>query len=499
MTGPAVRALAAAILLAGPTALAFASGGFFDRPRLIAGVCAWVLAAVAMLTSPRPLPRSRAGAAALAGLALLTAWTLLSYRWAPLSERAQADGQRLVLYLGVLVAGAALLRGPVAKWVEPVLALGTVVVTSYGLSARVLPGLVELDRSRSAAGRLEQPLTYWNAMGCLAAIGFVLCVRLATDPGRPRALRAAAGAASPIVAAGVYLSLSRGALLALAVGLAALVLLAPHRRNLTRVGGVLVLLGAAVALVSNRLPAVDTLARGEAGDPAQGGAMLAALIVAAAVAGVVAARTPAPEPDEPSASGVRHPLVAVLLTVVVVVGAVAAVAAFEGTPRSRSEDGSVSASRFRSTDSLRYSYWGTALDAFGSRPIAGTGTGGFAVEWRRRPNRPEPAVDAHSLYVETLSELGLVGVLFLALFLGGVGAATVALVRRDPALAAGPAAAMLVWVVHAGLDWDWEMPALTGVALLLAAAILGWEDESARAGDRSPPRPDTAPDPAVPA
>ena len=287
-----VRALAAAILLAGPTALAFASGGFFDRPRLIAAVGAWLLVAVAMLVSPRPLPRSRAGIAAVAGLALLALWTLLSYRWAPLGERAQADAQRLALYLGVLVAGAALLRGRVAGWVEPVLALGTVVVTGYGLSARLLPGLVELDRSRTGAGRLEQPLTYWNAMGCLAAIGFVLCVRVAADPRRPRMLRAGAGAASPVVAAGVYLSLSRGALLALAVGLLMLFLLAPERRNLTRVGGALVLLGAAVALVASRLPDVDTLAPGQTADAGQGAAMLAALVVAGAVAGFIGFRTP---------------------------------------------------------------------------------------------------------------------------------------------------------------------------------------------------------------
>ena len=289
-----VRALAAAVLLAGPTVLAFASGGFFDRPRLIAGVGAWLLVAVAMLVSPCPLPRSRAGIAAVAGLALLALWTLLSYRWAPLGERAQADAQRLALYLGVLVAGAALLRERAAVWVEPALALGTVVVTGYGLSARLLPGLVELDRSRSGAGRLEQPLTYWNAMGCLAAIGFVLCVRVASDPTRPRMLRAGAGAASPLVAAGVYLSLSRGALLALAVGLVMLFLLAPERRNLTRVGGALVLLGTAVALVASRLPDVDTLALDQAADAGQGAAMLVALIVAAAVGGVMGFRTPAP-------------------------------------------------------------------------------------------------------------------------------------------------------------------------------------------------------------
>ena len=43
--------------------------------------------------------------------------------------------------------------------------------------------------------------------------------------------------------------------------------------------------------------------------------------------------------------------------------------------------------------------------------------------------------------------------------------------RADPALSAGPAAALVVWALHASLDWDWEMPALTLVAVTLAAAL----------------------------
>ena len=38
---------------------------------------------------------------------------------------------------------------------------------------------------------------------------------------------------------------------------------------------------------------------------------------------------------------------------------------------------------------------------------------------------------------------------------------------------AGLIAALALWAVHAGVDWDWEMPALTLVALLIAAALSG--------------------------
>jgi hypothetical protein len=89
----------------------------------------------------------------------------------------------------------------------------------------------------------------------------------------------------------------------------------------------------------------------------------------------------------------------------------------------------------------------------------------------------DQAADAHSLYVETLAELGVVGLGLLLLFLGGVAWGLVRLHRLDAGAAAGLAAALAAWAIHAGLDWDWEMPALTLMALLLGAAALAWSEE----------------------
>jgi hypothetical protein len=109
-------------LLAGPTVLAFFAGGYFDAPRLWAGVLAWLLVAVAMIVCPRPLPRSAAATTALVGLGLLAAWTLVSFTWAPVPGSAYHAGQRVVLYAGVLLAATALLRPrSVRLAVEPAL------------------------------------------------------------------------------------------------------------------------------------------------------------------------------------------------------------------------------------------------------------------------------------------------------------------------------------------------------------------------------------------
>jgi O-antigen ligase len=83
-------------------------------------------------------------------------------------------------------------------------------------------------------------------------------------------------------------------------------------------------------------------------------------------------------------------------------------------------------------------------------------------------------MDAHSLYFETLGELGLVGGLLLGLFIFAVAAGTVAAARARPddLVLPAAAAAMAAFAVHAGVDWDWELPAVTLPALLLAAAAV---------------------------
>ena len=230
-----VLAAGATALIVLPTALAFFSGGFFDEPRIIGALVAWALVVLVAVASATPLPLSTAGRLALLGLALLSAWTAVSLSWAPVGGRAQDDLQRLLLYLGAFTAALALLREPrVRRALEPALALGAFVPIAYGLSERLLPSLIDLEQSGSSAGRLEQPLTYWNAYGLLAALGFVLAVRVAGDPSRGRALRSVLAAAGVVLGLGVYLSFARGALAAVAVGLLVLLALAPDSRPQVR-------------------------------------------------------------------------------------------------------------------------------------------------------------------------------------------------------------------------------------------------------------------------
>ena len=54
-----------------------------------------------------------------------------------------------------------------------------------------------------------------------------------------------------------------------------------------------------------------------------------------------------------------------------------------------------------------------AWDAGSEHPLAGTGAGTFEIVWYERRPSTQIVRDAHSLYVETFSELGLVGLALL--------------------------------------------------------------------------------------
>jgi O-Antigen ligase len=472
----ALPGVATAVLIGGSTTIAFFAGGFFDRPRLVACAVAWVLVVLAALFAERPLPASTPGWMALGGLSLLCGWTALSVGWAPIAGRAEDDLQRLLLYTGTFIAAMAFLRDAgLRRWVEPGLAIGVLVMTLYGLSERLLPGLIEFDRSRTATGRLEQPLTYWNAFGILAVFGLILSIRIAGDPERPGPLRAAASAACVPLGLGVYLSFARGALAALAVGLLVLVALAPALREQLRSILTAVVTSTVAAALASGLSGVKSLTPGESGHTGDGLVMLLAVLLLAAGAAAFTLRRPRRELPELGLPVSRS--VGVLgLGAIVLVAGLLAVALLEGTPRNTSPAPDADPARLASIDTNRYQYWQLAAREFWEHPVAGVGSGGFAVEWLKERDRIDASTDAHSLYLETALELGLVGLLVLLVFIAGVGAAAVRLYRLDARAAAGPGAVLVAAAFHAGLDWDWEMPAVALPALILAAALVAWSE-----------------------
>jgi hypothetical protein len=477
-----VLAVASAALLAGPTVLAFCSGGYFAPARAGAGIGAWALVAVTALvrrppaatgSPPRTGPsgalsvRHAAPGLVIGGLGGLAAWTMLSMLWAPVAGGAYGAAQLVVLYLGALIAATLLLGAPaVRRWVEPALGAGAVIVIGYGVSERLLPGVLHFARSVSAQGRLQQPLTYWNAMGELAALGFVLCAGVAGNPGRPAWQRIAAAAATAPLGLGLYLSFSRGALFACLAGLVTLVVAARSSEQL-RSAGLAVASGVLASVAAAPFTSVTSLV-GPLSRREREGAVTLALLILVMLAAAAGQKMLS---GRPATRRLRLPRRAPLIATMLICAGLAGAIVIGAKETSGLPVLSGGATRLVSLESNRYDYWDVALRAFATSPLHGVGAGGWSIYWLRWRTVNEFAQTAHSLELETMAELGVVGVALLAAFAGGVAVSARRVLSADRAVA-GTVAALVVYAVHSPLDWDWQMPAVTLAAIVLAGQLL---------------------------
>ena len=120
--------------------------------------------------------------------------------------------------------------------------------------------------------------------------------------------------------------------------------------------------------------------------------------------------------------------------------------------------------------SSRAQYWHAAWRQYEARPWLGAGAGSYQRWWLRHRPAPLPVRDAHSLYLETLAELGPLGLALLVAALA-VPIAASWRARAEP-LAPLAFGGYVAYLVHAAQDWDWELPAVTLAGLACGVAVL---------------------------
>ena len=117
----------------------------------------------------------------------------------------------------------------------------------------------------------------------------------------------------------------------------------------------------------------------------------------------------------------------------------------------------------------RPDYWRVAWEDYEEHPLLGSGAGTYGDYWLAHPGNASFTRTAHSLYLQSLAELGPAGLLLI------VAALAMPLVRlrsrQDPVVAAA-GAGYVAFLLHAGIDWDWEMPAAGLAGLFCGAALL---------------------------
>jgi hypothetical protein len=474
--------------IVGPTAIVYVAlslsdGGYSHQ--LIGGATAAIWLAVGIALGFGAWPRSRVPGSALAAgacVAGFAAWTALSVAWASDDGGSFVEAVRVLSYLGlfalIVVASP---RGSARAWLVG-LAIGLTVVAVLALLSRFEPSFGQHPLAGqavpSAEGRLSYPIGYWNGLAACMALGLVLLTWLGAHAAT-RLGRAAAVAAMPLSILTIYFSLSRGGVVATGVGLVALVALGPARPRVLAglcLGGAG---GAVLVLVAHRMHAlVDDLGTGTAAS--QGDELLVITLLVVAAVGFMRYRV-----DGPLAR-VRIPrrmaVAALAVTGIAVVAGLAAAnpaARWHDFKTAGKTEGKTAEGRFGThfvsdSSSGRYQYWSAALDAFSTSPVKGIGAGGYEAWWHQHGSLPRPIRDAHSLFFETLGELGIVGLAILLAFFGLVAVAGARARTRFGGAEVGAALAVLVaGVFSAAIDWTWELPACFGLVVVVAGLLTG--------------------------
>ena len=483
--------IAALMLLPGALVVftGFNAGGYFPATPAIAAIVLTQILLVRILQSSRPFEGfAPATLVAIAALGLYTLLTLASALWSHAVSRALIEFDRAWLYLVILVLFGTVRasRENLRRLIWSLLA-GASIVCLAGLTSRVLPNLWPTAPNVSNQ-RLSYPVTYWNTLGLLAALGIVLAFHVTCALEERRQARILAAAVTPLLALTLFFTFSRGAIAAGAIGLLVYVLVARPRGLLS--GALATLPGtAALVVVAYRANLLDTVDPTTPAAVSQGHRVaLAAGICVLACAGLRLLFALVLDPRLRRHAGrawiSRGAKRATLGAVAVV--AIAAIFAL-GVPNGVAHDwsrfmsgagtnashGDLRARLSDPSNDGRTDLWRVALNGFSASPLHGYGAGMYQTLWDR--NRPAFAytINAHSLYLQAMAELGVLGPALLLIL---VGAVLVGLARRARgerrAIYGALLALCVVWAVRAGVDWDWEMPVVTLGFFAVAGAAL---------------------------
>jgi hypothetical protein len=440
-----------------------------------------------------------------------TALTGLSVVWSVAPDASWQDAGRMLAYSSVFAAAVALAWVVPAGWraLLGATVLAAVVVCGYALLTKVFPDQLDVH---DVYARLQEPYGYWNAIGLTAAMGAIGCLWLGARRAGHAVLTALAYPAMGLMIATLMIAYSRGALAALAVGVTAWMCLVPLRLRGARVLIVGILGAAPVVAWDFSRHALDSdgvalAARTTAGH--QLGVLVVAMAVVLTLVGVAIGFFG--DRRAPSSGSRRLAGISLAVLIALAVGALAGglASSRRGLTGTVSHDLSSltdpnapvpknTPGRLTAVGSVRARYWNEALDIFEAHPALGAGAAGYETARLRYRTQPLDVRQAHGYMVQTLADLGIVGLaLTLALLVAWMATAGRPThpfnrrwsARRSPfsigwkqaPLAYTPErigmltmlCVVIVFGVHSFADWTWYVPGDACVALLCAGWLAG--------------------------
>jgi O-antigen ligase/polysaccharide polymerase Wzy-like membrane protein/tetratricopeptide repeat protein len=489
---------ASALLGAAFTATAFAAGGgdLLDRSTTVEIGLVLASGAVVATAVARAHPGRVGGTVALGAFVAYAALTAISILWSIDPNLTWVEANRTLAYLavfGAALAAAHLAPDGYAVVLRAILIAGFA-ICGYALLSRAFPGSLA---STEIYARLGAPYGYWNALGTTAALSIPAALWL----GARRSGHAPANAlAYPLLAlflAALFLSYSRGAIAAALIGTLVWIWYVPLRlRTITLLavasaGAAPVILWALTkdAFTKNQVPldvrrsvasafGVFVLATG-----------LLMLVAGLAIVFRVAVRPPRARAR--LRAGVAAGTVACLVPIGLFTALSLSDRGFSGTvrtsvealtsPTSKTPGGP---SRLTVASSSRARYWTEAGHVFADNAAAGTGAGTFGVARLRFRTSELVSGHAHGFVVQTMSDLGIVGLTVVTLLTAAwlaAAARAVGFVPRGPprpfdAERAGLVAlalCALVFGLQSAIDWTWFVQGPTVMAVAAAGFVAG--------------------------
>jgi hypothetical protein len=473
---PFVPALIAFVPVAG---LAAAQGGYFPAAWGWASVPLLWTAAVALVLRDQ-VHLSHSERIFLGALASFAGWIAFSAAWSAARAESVSEAERALVYVAAVAALLLVSRARFARHVLGALLTAISLVAVFSLATRLAPDRVGVYDG-SAVYRLAQPIGYWNGLALFTAMGALLALGFAARA-HTIAARAAGSAVLVLLLPTFYFTFGRAAWIALAAGLVAAAAVDPRRLQLLLTLLVVAPAPAVAVLIASRKAGLT-----QAGTPlaraAHDGHRLALVLLLLAASNAAVAAALAFAARRVTVSVVVRRVFALALAVAVLVGAGVAFGRYGGPVHLAKKgyasfksppphlEGNLNQRLLNFSGNGRASLWGLAWDEAERHPVLGAGAGTYERYFLAHQPRDVSRVrDAHGLYIETLGEVGPIGLALLVVVLV-TPLASLRRARQYP-LVPGAVGAYVAYLVHAGVDWDWELPAVTLVALLCGCSIL---------------------------
>lgn len=434
----------------------------------------------------RPAPITKPAAIALTGLVGLAAWSLVSSSWSSSSHLATVAADRWAFYAMALAVLLMLIRDT---------RLAAILLTANGIGVLALALVIIVTLAGSdpgsvfAGGRLNAPMGYINGLATYLLMGLWGAIALAEQRGRPALAAIGAGAGALLVPL-LMMSQSRGVALAILVSLAVAMIAVPGRLRRFALICLMAVVGAAnVSATQLAFYARNSVISTQDAQTIVGRAVMVAALAGLAWYGGSAAIEWCRGARPDLLTGMRRALMILIaagslgVTVAAVVNADRITdrvdrAATDFAKTGRGARAHSSTTRLLSGNGARYDYWRVALGSWSRNPVVGSGAGSFGSEYARHRDTSENVRQPHSLELEVLGELGLVGAILLlavitAILVGGLRLARLggrSMMERSVAVAS--IGGFTAWLTDASVDWLHLLTGVTGFAVCASAVML---------------------------